>query len=167
MSERLKFIFSMVISASICFVCGILGGLMGTGINSKAEVNEPTQAEIEPITAIYETASTTETTVCEETTESLPTSLGVFEVTAYCGCERCCGKSDGITATGTKATEGRTIAVDPDVIPYGTVVVIDGQEYVAEDCGGAVIGSVVDIFFDSHEEALQYGRQTHEVYIRG
>lgn len=86
--------------------------------------------------------------------------------TAYCPCAKCCGKSDGITATGTKATAGRTIAVDPSVIPYGTEVVIDGHTYIAEDCGGAVKGNRIDIFFNSHEEARQFGVQTLNVVLR-
>ena len=80
--------------------------------------------------------------------------------TAYCPCVKCCGKTDGITATGTKAIAGRTIAVDPSVIPYGTEVIINGNTYIAEDCGGAINGNDIDIFFDSHEAALQFGRQT-------
>jgi len=91
-------------------------------------------------------------------------SLGVFEITAYCPCEKCCGKSDGITATGTKATQGRTIAADPSVLPYGTKVIINGHEYTVEDCGGAINGNRVDLFFDSHEDALQWGRQRLEVF---
>ena len=50
--------------------------------------------------------------------------LGEYTLTAYCPCARCCGKSDGITATGTLAAEGRTIAVDPRVIPYGSHVLL-------------------------------------------
>lgn len=51
-----------------------------------------------------------------------------------------------MTSTGVIAEEGRTIAVDPTVIPYGTEVMIDGHVYIAEDCGGAVKGNVIDIF---------------------
>ncbi len=92
--------------------------------------------------------------------------LGEFEATAYCPCEKCCGKSDGITATGTVATEGRTIAVDPSVIPYGTAVYIDGLgEFVAEDTGGAIKGNRVDVFFADHQDALDFGRQTVTVWI--
>ena len=98
-------------------------------------------------------------------------SLGEFTITAYCPCERCCGKdpSDpryGITATGTVATEGRTIAVDPSVLPYGTVVYIDGQAYTVEDCGSAIKKNRIDIFFAEHEEALQWGVQEKEVFIK-
>ena len=85
--------------------------------------------------------------------------------TAYCGCVQCCGKSDCITATGTRATEGRTIAADPRVIPYGTHVLIDGHEYIVEDCGGAINGNRIDIYFESHADALQFGVQTVTIEI--
>ena len=86
-------------------------------------------------------------------------------LTAYCPCVKCCGKSDGITASGTQATAGRTVAVDTRLIPYGTEISIDGNIYVAEDCGGKVKGYTIDVFFDSHEEALNFGRQTKTVKI--
>ena len=87
-------------------------------------------------------------------------------ITAYCPCVKCCGKSDGITATGTLAKQGRTIAVDPIYIPYGTEIIIDGQTYIAEDCGGAIKGSNrIDLFFSSHEQALSFGRQTKIVRV--
>ena len=87
--------------------------------------------------------------------------------TAYCACVKCCGKDDGITATGTKAKAGRTIAVDPSVIPYGTEVIINGHTYIAEDCGGAIKGDKIDVFFDTHEEALKFGRKQLAVKIAG
>ena len=86
-------------------------------------------------------------------------------LTAYCPCVKCCGKSDGITASGTQATAGRTVAVDTRLIPYGTEISIDGKTYIAEDCGGKVKGYTIDVFFDSHEEALNFGRQTKTVKI--
>lgn len=92
-------------------------------------------------------------------------SLGRFKLTAYCACSRCCGKSDGITASGTKAKQGRTIAVDPKQIPYGTKVVINGYTYVAEDCGGGIGKSCIDVFFNSHKDALNFGVQYAEVYV--
>lgn len=95
--------------------------------------------------------------------EQQPKSLEII-ATAYCPCIKCCGKTDGITATGTKATAGRTIAVDPSVIPYGTEVIINGHTYVAEDCGGAINGNDIDVYFDTHEEALQFGRQILTAY---
>lgn len=65
--------------------------------------------------------------------------LGTFKITHYCPCSICCGPwANGITSTGVTATTNRTIAVDPSQIPYGSKVVINGQVYVAEDCGGAI-----------------------------
>ena len=96
--------------------------------------------------------------------------LGEFNLTAYCPCMKCCGKTDGITATGTTATEGRTIAVDPRVIPYGSTVTIyfaDGTShtYTAEDCGGAIKENRIDVFFDDHQAAREFGVQTAHVYM--
>lgn len=95
----------------------------------------------------------------EKTPKELPTTqnLGRFKLTAYCPCMKCCGKTNGITATGVKAKANRTVAVDPKKIPYGTVLKINGKTYVAEDCGGAIKGNRVDIFFDTHAEALKFG----------
>lgn len=92
---------------------------------------------------------------------------GVYTVTAYCACPKCCGKAYddpayGITATGTTVTEGRTIAVDPKVIPYGTEVFFDGKGYIAEDCGGFK-GRHIDVYIADHNEALEYGLQEWDV----
>ena len=95
-------------------------------------------------------------------------SLGEFEITAYCPCETCCGSyADGITASGHIAQEGITVAADTSVLPYGTEIMIDGEEYTVQDCGGAIKGNRIDIFFADHETALSYGRQIHELFVRG
>ena len=93
-------------------------------------------------------------------------NLGKFKLTGYCRCVSCCGKSDGITSTGTKAKAGRTIAVDSSIIPYGSKVKINKKEYVAEDCGGAIKNNKIDIFFDTHEEALEFGVKYANVYMK-
>lgn len=95
------------------------------------------------------------------------TSLGVFKLTGYCNCVKCCGShSGGTTVTGTIPKANHTIAVDPTVIPYRTVVIINGEDYVAEDCGGGVKKYHIDIYFDTHEEALAFGAQYAEVFIK-
>jgi 3D (Asp-Asp-Asp) domain-containing protein len=95
-------------------------------------------------------------------------SLGEFEITAYCPCETCCGSyADGITASGHIAQEGITVAADTSLLPYGTEIMIDGEEYIVQDCGGAINGNRIDIFFADHKTALSYGRQIHEVFVRG
>lgn len=107
--------------------------------------------------------------IIEEDTEPQTKELeliGAFRITAYCPCAKCCGHNTGITATGTVATQGRTIAVDPEQIPYGTAVVINGQEYIAEDCGGGIGNNCIDIFFNSHEDAIQFGMRYAEVFVK-
>ena len=84
---------------------------------------------------------------------------------AYCACVKCCGKINGITASGTKATAGRTIAA-PKNYPFGTKIEIAGMgTYVVEDRGGAITGNKIDIYFDSHAEALKFGRRNLQIKV--
>jgi 3D (Asp-Asp-Asp) domain-containing protein len=94
-----------------------------------------------------------------------PVSLGEFTITHYSASLEECGKTDGITATGAKAVAGRTIAVDPDIIPLGSQIIIDGITYTAEDVGGKVKGKRIDIFVDSRKEAIQRGKIQREVRL--
>ena len=88
-----------------------------------------------------------------------------YTVTAYCPCVKCCGKTNGITASGEKAVEGVTVAMNKS-IPFGTKIYIDGVgERIVQDRGGAIKGNRIDLYFDSHQEALNFGRQTKEVTI--
>lgn len=87
------------------------------------------------------------------------------EATAYCPCVKCCGKSDGITASGVKAVEGITIAADTKVFPMGTKIDIDGHIYTVQDTGGAIKGNRIDIYFNSHAEALKFGRKIINVHV--
>lgn len=96
--------------------------------------------------------------------------VGDFILTAYCSCPICCGIYSNVenptTASGTTATQGRTIAADTSVFPFGTQLVINGQVYTVEDRGGAIVGNRIDVYFNSHQEALQFGRQTAPIYIQ-
>ena len=96
--------------------------------------------------------------------EPIKESLGVFKLTAYCGCAKCCGNNDGITASGTKVTAGRTIAA-PSRFAFGTQLEIDGYIYTVEDRGGAIKGNRIDIYFNSHKEALAFGVKNKEVFL--
>ena len=123
-----------------------------------AQAVEP--VEVSEVSEVSEPTTEYTTAVAEREYIEVTATL-----TAYCPCVKCCGKSDGITASGTQATAGRTVAVDTRLIPYGTEIFIDGKTYVAEDCGGKVKGYTIDVFFDYHEEALNFGRQTKTVKI--
>ncbi len=68
-----------------------------------------------------------------------------------------------MTSSGLHATPNNTIAVDPNIIPLGTQVFIDGEIYTAQDVGGAVKGNVIDIWVA--DESLSFGRKFSEVFI--
>lgn len=94
----------------------------------------------------------------ESSNSNVVTTMTV-SATAYSG--------DGITSTGKIPQVGRTIAVDPKVIPYGTRVYIPalGQTYIAEDCGGGIKGNKIDIFMSSEEKCISWGVRNIEIKI--
>lgn len=92
------------------------------------------------------------------------TSLGLFTITGYCGCSKCSG-SRNLTYSGTVPTANHTISADLSMFPLGTKLKIDGITYTVEDKGSAVKGKTLDIYYDSHEEALAKGMYTAEVFL--
>ena len=94
----------------------------------------------------------------------------------YC-CDKCCnqyatnrpvdenGNEIVYGSIGRVLTQGKSIAVDPNVIPYDTKVVINGNEYIAHDTGGAIKGNRIDVYFENHQDALDFGVQQSEVFI--
>ena len=125
---------------------------------------------------------TTEPEVDDSQTESSESdsnliSLGTFKLTAYCSCQKCCGQfafnrpvdeyGNEIVygSTGIRLVAGISVAVDPSVIPYGTQVVINGHTYTAHDTGGSIKGSRIDVYFDNHQDAWNFGTQYAEVFV--
>lgn len=123
---------------------------------------QPREISTASLTVAEGNPATVTTEVVEVTK---PKKTMTVVATAYCSCVSCCGKSDGITASGVKAKANHTIAVDRSVIPLGTHVLYNGTEYVAEDTGGAIKGNRIDIFFDNHSDALEWGRRTIEIEV--
>ncbi len=114
-----------------------------------------------------------------------PSVVRAMTVTAYCDCKKCCGwkrtwygkpvyaygsnrgkrKHVGVTASGTDAKVG-TLAADTSRYPFGTMMYIPGYGYGrVEDRGGAIKGDHIDLFFKSHQEALEWGRQQRQVRV--
>lgn len=91
----------------------------------------------------------------------------IVVATAYCTCSHCTAPyDDGYLPDGvTEPVEGRTIAGPPEW-ELGTIVYIpDRGVHIVEDRGGAIKGNRIDIYFDSHEDALEFGRQTLRICI--
>ena len=90
--------------------------------------------------------------------------LGNWKITAYCACVICCEKSDGITASGAMVQANHTIAA-PKEFKFGTKMIVGGQLYVVEDRGGGIHGNRIDIYFNSHQEANNFGVRYMDVYV--
>lgn len=103
-----------------------------------------------------------------------PISLGTWTITAYCGCEKCCGswavsRSGPVRgAEGTELIPGRSVAAP---LPFGTILIIAGNEYIVQDRTADWIvrrydGRIVDIYFETHAEAEAWGKQEMEIFIK-
>lgn len=99
------------------------------------------------------------------TKEMYGKDLGEFRITYYCPCTECNGSYAGHSATGAPLIQGRTIAVDPSIIPYGTKVIIGGHVFTAEDCGGAIKGKRIDVFVNEHAMCEALGVTSAHVYL--
>ena len=113
--------------------------------------------------------------ICEiEEHEEELISLGTWTITAYCGCEKCCGiwavsRSGPVRgAEGTELIAGRSVAAP---LPFGTILIIAGNEYIVQDRTADWIvrrydGRIVDIYFETHAEAEAWGKQEMEIFIK-
>lgn len=138
------------------------GALLGGGAAySITEPREPAKASFRPV--VVQTMAAP----YEEPEEPELVSIGTFTVYAYCPCEKCCGQwSGGPTASGVMPEEGRTVAADWDVLPAGTEIYIDGVGWrTVEDTGSGINGNKLDLYMDSHQDALEWGLQEVEVFV--
>ncbi|MGL6200437.1 MAG: CD1108 family mobile element protein [Lachnospiraceae bacterium] len=132
---------------------------------------EEVQAELQAIFNQQYGLTLTETTETRTVTKTIEVgdAIGQVRTTAYCSCAICCGPyANGITASGTTAAANRTIAVDAynPIVPMGTKVVINGVTYTVEDTGNLNANNAdIDIYFNTHAEALAWGRQSHTAYL--
>lgn len=165
-------------TAVIAFVIAVPLSIYASGqakLNAEAHKNDfRPVAEVK----VVELIEITQEAIPEEVEEEPEyISLGEFKLTAYCSCEKCCGKwaknrpvdEEGnqivIGASGEVLEAGISIAVDKNVIPYGSTVLINGQAYIAHDCGGAIKKNRIDVYFDDHQDALEFGVQYAEVFL--
>lgn len=143
-----------------------------------AEVETETEYEIETevFTEEYIVIQTQQETESETEPQTELISLGIFTITAYCSCPLCCshyadnrpldenGEPIVYGASGEELIADYSIAVDTNLFSFGEIVLINGREYICHDRGSAIQGKKIDIYMSSHQKALEWGRQTMEVF---
>lgn len=122
----------------------------------KSQYLSKEKTEIKPVVTSRGSTKRTNNAAAAQTKSNNNNSsyLGKYKLTYYCSCSKCCGKSNGITASGKKAQEGITVASNS--LPLGTKISIDGHIYEVQDRGG-MASNVIDIFVSSHQKALNLG----------
>ena len=174
-----RILISWVIVLLIGVVIGFLIGLaFKAGASDKEVFAETNIPLIAPTPSLYSITTTPVQKITKLTPKTKLVSLGEFRITAYCHCEKCCGDwskdrptdEDGkllvYTASGELAVEGVTIAADTSVLPFGTEVIIDGNRYIVQDRGRVIKNNRIDVYFENHQDALEFGVQYKEVFIR-
>lgn len=154
------------------------GGTSGSDTSASEAVSSDALSQFDPETDTLESSSSSssssvtvdeyyEDEYYEEESESSSESssgqgtyLGNFKLTAYCNCAQCCGTAGNATASGAMPASGHTVAMSG--VPFGTQLLINGTVYTVEDLGTPY--GHVDIYFDSHDEALSFGTQYADVY---
>lgn len=164
----------LLLPGSLAVIIGILVIVSCSAIDEALPETAAEDVSVEMTEHIKQTAASTAIST-EPVIETV--SLGKYKLTAYCGCSECCGKwgenrpldETGkpivYTANQSIAKEGVTIAADINILPYGTAVIIDGHKYIVQDRGGSIAGNKIDIYFESHQAALEFGVQYKEVFI--
>lgn len=122
-------------------------------IKSEYLSKEKTEIKVE-VTSRGDSKRTDDVAAAQTKSNNNSSYLGKYKLTYYCSCSKCCGKSDGITASGKKAQEGITVASNS--LPLGTKISINGHIYTVQDRGG-MASNVIDIFVSSHQKALNLG----------
>lgn len=165
-SARLAAAFAFVAGAATVILVGMSGKTEPVGLPDVQIGLHGPVADAEPLSRPITTARN-ELVEPESADEIL-----LMEVTAYCPCRKCCGpRAHGVTASGKPVSfnGGRFVAADTDVLPFGTTLVIPGyddeQPVEVVDRGGAIVGNRLDVFFPSHREAREWGRQTLPVRV--
>ena len=185
-----KIAIALLLTVIAIITCTIIVFATNTESNATSDIAKSTPTESLSDTT-SETVESSETPTISIKSEDVPmletpitepqetfVSLGEYKLTAYCPCTKCCGKwgenrhkdANGniivVTASGRYAKANWTVAADTSVLPFGTRIYINGYEYEVQDRGGAVKGNRIDIYFDDHQEALNFGVQYAEVMIK-
>ena len=136
---------------------------------SSEVVKQPTNKIVRKVDVVVASRNGSASNTSENTSKEA--TVKVMNVSAYCSCKSCCGKTNGITSSGNKAQAWYTVAAGSGY-PIGTRIYIpyfkdqpNGGWFVVQDRGGAISNGKLDIYMNSHSEALSFGRKNLECYI--
>jgi 3D (Asp-Asp-Asp) domain-containing protein len=155
-------IFSIIASVPMALsvsAAPVVQPVVENNTNTKIE----TQAEKEPVKSEEEVKKDEVLDKWKEKQEkmwtSLPSDKFTINASAYTASADECGNDKGITASGIKVKENRTLACPPQ-FPFGAKISIDGMgTYICEDRGGAIKGNHFDIYMETKDQAFAFGRQ--------
>lgn len=150
---------AVMITACVCFTTPAYAATQNkTNEVVTATVDNNTNADnTKDTTEVQNKKSTMSTLSVKSASSRTKKYLGTFKAYAYNG--------SGTTASGTKTTANRTVAVDPKVIPLGSKIMINGKIYTAEDTGGSIKGKKLDIYMPSYDDCMDWGVRNVKVYL--
>jgi 3D (Asp-Asp-Asp) domain-containing protein len=178
--DRDDLIFAVLAAAFIIPVCLAIVVVPSRELESKdaqieqlrETINQLENSDVESIeeTSPTELEESFHVTPVDNPNINTSSTTRTFRVTAYCPCEQCCGEwADGITASGVPVTAngGKFIAAPPEFEMYTEMIIpgYDSEPVPVLDRGGAIRGDRLDVFFPTHQEALEWGVQYIEVTI--
>lgn len=159
MKANLRKVFAIAAISSVISLTSGLAAYAGPAADIEKNATTETVAVETPSTPAEE-APAPVTTVDKDGM----TYLGVYKATAYCNCSRCSSSGTDLTASGVLPVSRHTISANLREFGFGTKLYIDGIVYTVEDTGSFGPGAV-DIYFDTHQQALNYGVHYVDVYL--
>lgn len=145
--------------------------IISNPVNQVVQVNKQTVTSRSSVTRTASIPVTTTTNSLAQKVAGKTPTVKTFNTSAYCSCAKCCGKTNGITSSGVKASSWCTLAAGK-AYPVGTIIYIpalsnkpNGGWFIVQDRGGAISNNKLDIYMGTHSQALQFGRRNLECYV--
>ena len=143
------------------------------GTISCKDIKKPAVSKRKPLPRRHDLDSTINRIDSKLAQAGYENSVVRMKVTAYCPCSKCCGKwADGVTAYGHPIQKGDKFVAADKRYPFGTIMHVPGYSHYyldgavrVLDRGGAIKGNHIDVYFDTHQEALDWGVQYLDVTI--
>lgn len=155
MKANLRKVFAIAAMTAMCTFASSFAAIAGPA-------DDIIDTTAEKVTEVQKVEETPSAPVAADSADK--TYLGTYKATAYCNCSRCSSSGTDLTASGVLPKAKHTISANLREFGFGTKLLIDGIVYTVEDTGSFGPGAV-DIYFDTHQQALNYGVHYVDVYL--